>query len=177
MRTNGRFLLQRFLPFGMFAFLIVTLVGCGGSKTTITGKVTIDGQPLPAGRIAFVPGKGGTGVGADIKDGQYTVEKVPYGNVKVTVETQSLKTRIDALTVAAQQFAMSQAPPGAQIPESAKQSLEEEKKQAVEKAQELKDLIPKYRPVPESYGKDSTTPFTLEVKSDTKTYDVPLKSK
>lgn len=177
MRTNGRILLQRFLPFGMFASLIVTLVGCGGSKTTITGKVTIDGQPLPAGRIAFVPSKGGAGVGAEIKDGQYTVEKVPYGNVKVTVETQSIKTRIDALTVAAQQFAMSQAPPGVKIPENAKQSLEEEKKQAGEKAQELRELQTKYLPVPENYGKDNTTPLTLEVKSDTKTYDIPLKSK
>lgn len=177
MRWNGRILLQRvFLP-GMLALWVASAVGCGGGKATVTGKVTIDGKPLPAGRISFVPSKGGAGVGADIKDGQYTVEKVPVGSVKVTVETTTIKTKIDALTVAAQQFARSQPPPNAKVPENAKQSLEEERKEAEKKNQELKDLRTKYVPVPEKYGKDNETPITTEVKPGTNTFDVTLQSR
>ena len=53
-------------------------VGCGtsGSGTAhLSGKVTFNGQPLPAGRMVFLPdtAKGNSGPGgfAEIKDGVY----------------------------------------------------------------------------------------------------------
>lgn len=176
MRLNESVLHRRFL-LGAFVLLISTAMGCGGGKGTVTGKVTVDGKPLPAGKIAFIP-KSGSGVGGEIKDGQYKVEKVPPGTVNVTVETQSLRTRIDSLTVAAQQFSQTQAPPpGVKMPENARESLEQEKKDAAEKAQELKELKAKYRPVPEKYGKAETSGLTLEVKSGSNSFDVPLSAK
>jgi hypothetical protein len=50
--------------------------GCGGDGTyRVSGKVTFKGQPVPAGKIYFMPdgSKGNTGPTgyADIKDGQY----------------------------------------------------------------------------------------------------------
>ena len=38
------------------------LVGCGGSSSeaTVQGVVTLDGAPVPAGSISFVPSTGGT---------------------------------------------------------------------------------------------------------------------
>lgn len=63
----------RLLP--VFVFGLVA-VGCGGDGTNrISGKVTFKGQPVPAGKIYFLPDSskgntGGTGY-ADIKDGVY----------------------------------------------------------------------------------------------------------
>lgn len=51
-------------------------LGCGGDKTSrVSGKVTFKGQPVPAGKVFFIPdaakgNKGTTGY-ADIKDGAY----------------------------------------------------------------------------------------------------------
>jgi hypothetical protein len=52
------------------------LLGCGGETTYhLSGKVTFKGQPIPSGKIYFIPdttkgNKGPTGY-ADIKDGNY----------------------------------------------------------------------------------------------------------
>jgi hypothetical protein len=51
-------------------------VGCGGEKTyRVSGKVTFKGQPIPEGRIHFMPdttkGNKGPAGSAEIKDGQY----------------------------------------------------------------------------------------------------------
>ena len=61
--------------------------GCnnGSAKAKIHGKVTLDGQPVPTGSIAFLPadGKGQT-AGAIIKDGAYEAE-VPVGSMRVEI--------------------------------------------------------------------------------------------
>lgn len=62
------------------AGVLVALVGglasgCGGSGHRISGKVTFDGTPVPAGKIYFIPdgAKGNSGPTgyADIVDGAY----------------------------------------------------------------------------------------------------------
>ena len=62
-------------------------VGCGSSgpaTSTVSGKVTLDDQPLPDGQIAFVTEDGlGAGVG-DIKNGQYRCQ-VKGGKFKVKI--------------------------------------------------------------------------------------------
>jgi hypothetical protein len=55
------------------------LLGCGGEKTyRVSGNVTFKGQPLPVGKIYFIPdgSKGNTGPSgyADIKDGKYDTD-------------------------------------------------------------------------------------------------------
>ena len=54
--------------------LAVCLTGCG--QQTIEGTVTLDGQPLEEGYIAFLPQKDteGPGAGTKIEDGQFIVE-------------------------------------------------------------------------------------------------------
>lgn len=54
----------------------VLAIGCGGEKTyRLSGKVTFKGQPIPEGRILFIPdsakGNKGPAGSADIKNGQY----------------------------------------------------------------------------------------------------------
>lgn len=55
-------MLYRFLVAGC----ILAMVGCGESLSTVpvTGKVTLDGDPIPAATITFKPVEGGTGMPA-----------------------------------------------------------------------------------------------------------------
>jgi hypothetical protein len=69
-------------------FALATSAGCGqkGADTVkVSGKVTIDGEPIPMGTISFfaADGKAPTAGGA-IKDGTYTAE-VPPGEKNVVV--------------------------------------------------------------------------------------------
>lgn len=72
----------------LLAAIVLTGFGCS-SKTVktvkVTGKITIDGNPIEQGSISFIEidGKTPTG-GGSIKDGTY-IANVPPGNKKVTV--------------------------------------------------------------------------------------------
>ena len=62
--------------------------GCGGSGAgEVSGTVTYDGKIVEQGTISFVPADGsGPTSGAAITDGKYSVQKVPVGKAKVTIE-------------------------------------------------------------------------------------------
>ena len=83
-----------------FALLAATLTGCGaGDLATLEGVVTLDGAPVPAGSISFVPTAGGaqayamsddsgsyeayTGREAGLQPGQYKVTVVARQRPKV----------------------------------------------------------------------------------------------
>jgi hypothetical protein len=67
--------------------LALLVVGCGG-RGDVSGTVKYKGEPLPYARITF-HGEGGKQevLSGEVRDGKYTVERVPAGPVKVTVET------------------------------------------------------------------------------------------
>jgi hypothetical protein len=78
-------------------FMILACIGCGGGKeppkdrTTVTGTVTLNGQPLPGGTIYF-ESAGGIGTSMIIGDGgKYSTDRAPIGMNRVTIETQSLQ--------------------------------------------------------------------------------------
>lgn len=66
---------MRSLPSVLASFLILAAVGCGGSGLTpLSGKVTLDGQPLTgaSGTVMFVPaGSGAAGTAVIKPDGTY----------------------------------------------------------------------------------------------------------
>lgn len=71
---------------------MLLLTGCGGDGLTpISGTVTLDGQPIQNGRIAFTPkgGSEGTMAGATIKDGKYEA-RVSLGKMGVAVRAQKM---------------------------------------------------------------------------------------
>jgi hypothetical protein len=73
------------------AVICAALCGCGGGdelvKYEIGGQVQLNGQPVKAGNISFVPADGvGPTAGGVITDGQYTVE-VPPGPKKVEISS------------------------------------------------------------------------------------------
>ena len=72
------------------------LVGCGQNKLGrlgISGKVTLDGKPLPQGLIQFEPvgrGPGAVGSGTSIENGQYSIptqKGLPPGEYRVRIHS------------------------------------------------------------------------------------------
>jgi len=72
--------------FTIVLFLLLMLPGCSDSKRgVVSGSVTIDGQPVKSGSIAFFPiDEKSPTTGASITDGQYTAQ-VPLGQTKVQI--------------------------------------------------------------------------------------------
>jgi hypothetical protein len=76
----GALTLPRLLPFAIL-LLVGAISGCGGSSGShVSGKVTFKGQPVPTGKIMFLPdsaaGNSGQAGFADIKDGVYDTSAV-----------------------------------------------------------------------------------------------------
>ena len=66
--------------------LALLLSGCGSGKGTVTGKLTVGGKPVTTGAYVtiFAP-TGESALGNVDKDGNYTIENAPVGQVKITV--------------------------------------------------------------------------------------------
>ncbi len=68
------------------AVLMLCALGCGGDGghqySTISGKVSVNGDLLQNGRIVFRPvdSSAGNGGSSEIVDGEYRLEKVPLGD-------------------------------------------------------------------------------------------------
>jgi hypothetical protein len=95
---------------------IVFLVGVADDPTTTTikGTVSLQGKAVSNGKITFFLDNDQF-IGAKVKDGQYTVERVPPGRWKVTVEGEGvpIKWVSDRTTPLVIEVTASQAPPGA----------------------------------------------------------------
>jgi hypothetical protein len=64
---------------------LLALAGCGAKESRVSGTVTLDGQPIDAGAITFLPSDGQSPTaGGVIQDGRYSV-KVPVGTMKVSI--------------------------------------------------------------------------------------------
>lgn len=79
----------------MMMFACGSLVGCGSPVAPVTGKVTLDGDPVEGAIVAFSP-DGGTGTSGAAKtgaDGTYELVSslgggVPPGKYKIAITTQ-----------------------------------------------------------------------------------------
>ncbi len=83
------------------ACALLPLAGCNSAKPTgdVTGKVTLDGMPMPGGKVALIPdtppGPGEpTEYGGIIRNGTYKIEHVPLGGYKITVITVEPRSTI-----------------------------------------------------------------------------------
>jgi hypothetical protein len=79
--------------FRRFACLTVPLLfvlvgGCGRRTGSVSGKVLLDGKPVPGGFVNFFPeGENATAKSSPIgEDGSYSVQGVPVGTSKVSVQ-------------------------------------------------------------------------------------------
>jgi len=91
MKTSTRLLLSTSL-------FLALVVGCSQKKTapsTVSGTVKYKGQVVKGGNVSFYP-KEGVPTHAPIRlDGSYLASQIPAGEMTVTVETESVKNKMD----------------------------------------------------------------------------------
>jgi len=180
-----------FVILGSLALLSAGCSGKGG-KAEVTGKVTLDGKPLGYGSIRFVnPGTGKEkgDANADIEDGEFSAKKVPVGEIKVTVDTESLRARLADIPQLRQTLktqeendkkmaAMMQAKGlKSDIDDSAKKESVDKMKADLAKLELIQKKI-SATAVPKKYQDEKTTPITVTIKSGSNTLDtIELSSK
>lgn len=71
---------------------VIAIAGCGGKHgATVTGKISLDGEPVPRGSVAYFPVAGGPPAVAQISEqGEYRLRtgrdpSLPPGDYQVTV--------------------------------------------------------------------------------------------
>jgi hypothetical protein len=74
------------------ALLALVPTGCGSSPGSVTGTVTLNGNPVGSVSVSFVAGDGTIRSGFTAADGTYRVEEVPTGPVQVTVQGTEVVT-------------------------------------------------------------------------------------
>jgi hypothetical protein len=69
-------------------FVGILAVGCGGgvSRGKVHGKIQYQGKPVASGMVILMGSDNLTYVGDIISDGTYTVDRVPYGPIKVSIQ-------------------------------------------------------------------------------------------
>jgi hypothetical protein len=79
------------------AVILLFASGCGPSqkedpnRSTVSGVVTLDGNPLPAGNITFDAVEGPLSTTTMITKGVYSTSRAALGKNEVSIETESLK--------------------------------------------------------------------------------------
>jgi len=145
MLTKGRLLLA--LP-----LLLALVGGCGTKKATpakVSGKVTYKGGPVKGGTVSFHPPEGPPYSTTIAPDGTYRISQIPAGDMKVTVETESLKP--------------------------AKQQSYGGKTQGSSPTPQGFTVVKgEYTKIPEKYAKKEKTPLTKALSAGSVTYDIEL---
>jgi len=87
-----------FLTLALTSGAIAFCCGCGSGKqadpnrAAISGTVTYDGKPLPAGAVTFASAEGtlASTVSLD-ENGRYSTDRAPLGPNQVTIDTSFIK--------------------------------------------------------------------------------------
>jgi len=172
--------------------LALFVAGCsgGGKKASAKGNVTLDGQPLGVGLLRFVnPGtdpKFKTDVTVEIEDGAFTAKQVPVGDVKVVIETETLKGRLKELEgmkmllAQQQKFKAEREKRGQEFKDKAMDPsmFDEQIAKITEDLKKLENISKKIKTIPKQYSSETTTPITVNIKPGENTLEtIELKSK
>jgi hypothetical protein len=143
------------------ALALPGLAGCGASKVIVTGKVYCNKKLVRGGDITFTSLEDQGSVSARIdEEGTYTLDKVPIGKVKISVDTERLNPRARR----GSRFASQQKPPKDQGSESYRPSREDTSKFV-------------YVPIPEKYRQPNTSNLVYTVEAKNQEYDVEIPPK
>lgn len=171
---SGHFLMA------LSCLLCLSATGCGPSKGSVSGKVTLDGVALQGGRVDFANGSGGPSASVEIgSDGTYTISSLVAGDYTVTVTTEYLKTNASAGRPGA---AMNNPPAGmakgGAIPKESKPGAKVEMPGNPAdygyKAAMPGDSAKKYVKVPAKYSDPAQSGLTYAFPGGTTTYDIPM---
>jgi hypothetical protein len=160
-RIYSQVLVNRLIPPILMSLLVLAgLGGCGQKTATMTGKVTLDNQPLPNATVTVYGGANQSVVAGDRtrEDGSYTIPNAPVGAVKVTVKT----TR-----------------PASDESSSHPDMKPKDKQVNLPNLPGQRSAANKEVPfvaVPPKYHRIETSGLTTEVKPGDNTFNIPLKS-
>ena len=168
--------------------------GCGkGGKGNVSGEVTVAGKPLPIGTIVFTPSQG-PAVAAEIIDGKYSAIGVPTGDVKVSLDLNSLKMLADQVapkggaaavgaafgkgvpedTTKKKSMAPTAPPGGVEMPPEAKAQLAAQTQAGAEANRRSKDAVILFKLIPDKYTDPNASGWTLKVSSGDNTFDAKV---
>ena len=168
--------------------------GCGkGGKGNVSGEVTVAGKPLPIGTIVFTPSQG-PAVAAEIIDGKYSAIGVPTGDVKVSLDLNSLKMLADQVapkggaaavgaafgkgvpedTTKKKSMAPTAPPGGVEMPPEAKAQLAAQAQAGAEANRRSKDAVILFKLIPDKYTDPNASGWTLKVSSGDNTFDAKV---
>jgi hypothetical protein len=137
----------------LLGLLFLVVLGCSPSVGTVNGTVSYKGTMLKGGTVTFLA-PDGKAASCEIKeDGHYTVDKVPTGPVKISVETKSL-----AVSARAPSYSP---PPGVTPPGGYKPP---------DRAEKAK----RYVPIPETYSDPEKSGLSYTVKPGMQDYNITL---
>ena len=71
--------------FAVLLLSVLLLTSCGRPTGVVSGKITCNNRPLSLGTVAMIDEDGAVASGM-ISDGEYKIENVPVGPVKITVQ-------------------------------------------------------------------------------------------
>ncbi len=74
-------------PAVLFSAVFLSMTGCSSNDCTLTGTVSFRGKPVIFGTVIVQASDGMRRIGRIDLDGSYTVEKLPAGPVKISVES------------------------------------------------------------------------------------------
>lgn len=143
---------------GLLGLLVLALgasAGCGNRTGTVTGKITYNNAPVKGGHLTFLHQEGKRSVSVQIaEDGTYTIDRIPVGEVKIVVETESLNPMNAPRR-------MVNAPPAGQVsPHSGPATSV--------------DTSNRYTQIPERFQKAETTDLTYKVVPGPQEYHINL---
>ncbi|MCI0465344.1 MAG: carboxypeptidase-like regulatory domain-containing protein [Gemmataceae bacterium] len=142
--------------------LALLLAGCGKGNGTLSGKVTYKGAILKGGTVTFITSDTKGIARANIEpDGTYNAANVPLGEVKVAVETNSVKPIKLPPQAKGGMF-----PKDVEVPADAK-----------EKSKSLAPVSDpeRYVAIPKQYADPEKSGLKLTVTGGPQQHDIPLK--
>lgn len=140
----------------------------------VSGAVTVNGKPLPAGWITF-HARGGRSATVNIDNGKYALKNVPAGTVRVTIDITSIAPTAEAMRTQLQLLEMR-----AKLIEQAKKEKDadlakriEELKGRVKVLSEMQKKLGGLK-LDAKYADRTMTPLMVEIKGGAQTFDIAL---
>jgi hypothetical protein len=153
---------------------VVFVSGCGSNTGTLTGTVSLNGQPLTVGQVtAYSDNHEQVGFSAILPDGTYRMADVPAGPVILVVQTFTPEGQ----PMMAAGAVAPPVPPDNKLPPAAAKQIAEEELQHLPEETRKAILSAKAVPVPLKYTDSKQSDLKATVSRGTTTFNIEMTGK